>query len=165
VLLKVDQRTIYVISVLLGSICVSLEYQSFAIYAANNNIHIVHYNTKVSNPGLQISTDKRSYFKGEIINITIKNGWGHSIRFTNSILGLNIENVNTGQKAGLFGLQVITELKPSESRSIKWDQMDTDARQVQPGIYQAKISSISNDTSKKDQMLAANTTFAIRGHR
>jgi hypothetical protein len=125
----------------------------------------VHHNTKRGNTGLQISTDKRSYFKGEIVNITIKNGWDHLIRFVNSILGLNIENVNTGQKAGLFGLQLISQLKPFESRSIKWDQMDSDARPVQPGIYQAKISSISNDTSKKDQILTANTTFAIRGHR
>jgi hypothetical protein len=60
----------------------------------------VHHNTKRGNTGLQISTDKRSYFKGEIVNITIKNGWDHLIRFVNSILGLNIENVNTGQKAG-----------------------------------------------------------------
>jgi hypothetical protein len=112
--------------------------------------------------GLLITTDKRSYSKEEIVNITISNGSDHSIKFPNSILGLNIENVNTGQKAGLFGIQVISELKPLESKSIKWDQKDTDAKQVEQGIYQAKISSISNNTSNEQHISTANTTFAIR---
>jgi hypothetical protein len=86
-------------------------------------------------------------------------------KFPNSILGLIIENVNTGQKAGLTGIQMISELKPLESRSIKWDQKYTEVKQVKPGIYQAKISSISNNTSKERQISAANTIFAIRSDR
>lgn len=146
--------------------------QIFTIYAANNNVHIIQprlayvsYDIKLSDTGLQITTDKRTYFKGETVNITVRNGSYHAIKFPNSILGLIIENVNTGRKAGLTGVQMISELKPLESRSIKWDQKDTEVKQVKPGIYQAKISSISNNTSKERQISAANTTFAIRSDR
>jgi hypothetical protein len=125
----------------------------------------VSYDIKLSDTGLQVTTDKRTYFKGETVNITVRNGSHHTIKFPNSIRGSIIENVNTGQKAGLTGIQMISELKPLESRSIKWDQKDTEVKQVNPGIYQAKISSISNNTSKERQISAANTTFAIRSDR
>ena len=110
-----------------------------------------------------MTTDKRTYFKGDTVNITVRNGSYHAIKFPNSILSLIIENVNTGQKAGLTGIQMISELKPLESRSIKWDQKYTEVKQE--GIYQAKISSISNNTSKERQISAANTIFAIRSDR
>lgn len=125
----------------------------------------MYCNIKLGDIGLQITTDKRTYSKGATVNITVRNGSYHAIKFPNSTLGLIIENVNTGQKAGLIGIQVISELKPLESRSIKWDQKDTDAKQVESGIYQAKISSISNNTSKERQTSTANTTFAIRSNR
>jgi hypothetical protein len=125
----------------------------------------VSYDIKLSDTALQVTTDKRTYFKGETVNITVRNGSHHTIKFPNSIRGSIIENVNTGQKAGLTGIQMISELKPLESRSIKWDQKDTKVKQVKPGIYQAKISSISNNTSKERQISAANTTFAIRSDR
>ena len=161
-------KDIYTISIFLVSIVFSVDSQTSAIHAANHiqilqgRSEYVTYNTKVGNTGLLITTDKRSYSKGEIINITIRNDLDHSMKFPNSIFGLNIQNVNTGQKAGLFGIQVLSELKPFESRSIKWDQKDTNAEQVEPGIYQAKISSISNNASNEKQISSANTTFAIR---
>ena len=146
--------------------------QIFTIYAANNSVHIIQprlayvsYDIKLSDTGLQITTAKRTYFKGETVNITVRNGSYHAIKFPNSILGLIIENVNTGQKAGLTGIQMISELKPLESRSIKWDQKYTEFKQVKPGIYQAKISSISNNISKERQTSVANTIFAIRSDR
>lgn len=146
--------------------------QIFTIYAANNSVHIIQprlayvsYDIKLSDTALQVTTDKRTYFKGETVNITVSNGSHHTIKFPNSIRGSIIENVNTGQKAGLTGIQMISELKPLEPRSIKWDQKDTEVKQVKPVIYQAKISSISNNTSKERQISAANTTFAIRSDR
>ena len=62
------------------------------------------------------------------------------LEFPDSLLGLNIENVKTGQKAGLLPAQVISELKPTESKTFRWDQKDTNANQVEPGIYKAQTS-------------------------
>jgi hypothetical protein len=82
--------------------------------------------------------------------------------FPDSLLGLNIENVKTGQKAGLLAAQVISELKAMESKTFQWDQKDTNANQVKPGIYKAQISSVRNNTSNNTQLSTANTTFTIK---
>ncbi len=106
-----------------------------------------------------------SFHLSQIFTIYAANNNVHIIQPRLAYVSLIIENVNTGQKAGLTGIQMISELKPLEPRSIKWDQKDTEVKQVKPGIYQAKISSISNNTSKERQISAANTTFAIRSDR
>ena len=85
------------------------------------------------------------------------------LEFPDSLLGLNIENVKTGQKAGLFAAQVISELKPMESKTFQWDQKDTNANQIGPGIYKAQTSSVRNNTSNNSQLVTANTTFTIKG--
>jgi hypothetical protein len=83
------------------------------------------------------------------------------LEFPDSILGLNIENVMTGQKAGLLSAQVISELKPNESKTFQWDQKDTNANQTAPGIYKAETSSITRNLHHT-QPITANTTFSIR---
>jgi len=57
----------------------------------------------------------------------------------------------------MFGSQVMSELRPGESKTVQWDQKDIDGKQVQAGTYNAKTSS-ANNTSP----IAASTTFTIK---
>ncbi|MGC2573409.1 MAG: hypothetical protein WA364_17990 [Candidatus Nitrosopolaris sp.] len=120
-----------------------------------------HKNVGMNNSTLQITTDKQRYLPGETVFVTIRNQMQIPLEFPDSILGLNIENVMTGQKAGLLSAQVISELKPNESKTFQWDQKDTNANQTAPGIYKAETSSITK-TLHFTQPIAAKTTFSIR---
>jgi hypothetical protein len=111
-----------------------------------------------NNPILQISSNKQTYKPGETIVITVKNNGKNTLEFPDSVLGLTIRATKTQEKAGLLGLQVISQLKPNESKIFQWDQKDVDGKQVQPGTYAARTSVSSNS---KVPSVAANTTFAI----
>jgi len=82
------------------------------------------------------------------------------IEFPDSLLGLNIENIKTGQKAGLLAAQVISELKPNESKTFQWDQKDTNANQAKPGVYKAESSALTKSLHNS-QPIAAITAFSI----
>jgi hypothetical protein len=80
------------------------------IYAEDNSIfsgnqispNATHNNMGTNNSTLQITTDRQRYVEGETVIVTIKNNLKIPLEFPDSILGLNIENVKTGQKAGLL---------------------------------------------------------------
>ena len=113
-----------------------------------------------NNSTLQITTDKQRYLSGETVIVNIKNKLKIPIEFPDSLLGLNIENIKTGQKAGLLAAQVISELKPNESKTFQWDQKDTNANQAQPGVYKAESSSLTKSLHNS-QSITAITAFSI----
>jgi hypothetical protein len=162
----VNQRALCIILALLLCFLI-FGSQQHLIYAGINSISsgnqinpiATHNNIGINNSTLQITTDKLTYVLGETVNVTIKSNMRLPLEFPDSLLGLNIENVKTGQKAGLLAAQVISELKPMESKTFQWDQKDTNANQVGPGIYKAQTSSVRNNT----QLYTANTTFTIKG--
>ncbi len=159
----VCQKTFFVALVLLFSVCV-LQSHPHIIYAGNSGILSgiqTHNNVGMNNCTLQITTDKERYLPGETVFVTIENKMKIPLEFPDSILGLHIENVKTGQKAGLLAAQVISELKPNESKTFQWDQKDTNANQTAPGIYKAETSSITRNLYHT-QPITANTTFSIR---
>ena len=166
----VNQKALCIVPVLLLSVTLIFESQLHVIYAGNNSISsgnqinpiATRNNTGTNNSTLQISTDRLIYVPGETVIVTIKNNLRVPLEFPDSLLGLNIENVKTGQKAGLLAAQVISELKPMESKTFQWDQKDTNANQVEPGIYKAQTSSVRNNTSNNTQLVTANTTFTIK---
>jgi hypothetical protein len=165
------QKVLYLVPVLLLAVTLIFECQLHVIYAGNNSISsgnqinpiATRNHTGTNNSTLQISTDKPTYMPGETVNVIIKNNMRLPLEFPDSLLGLNIENVKTGQKAGLLAAQVITALKPMESKTFQWDQKDTNANQVGPGIYKAQTTSVRNNTSNNTQLSMANTTFTIKG--
>ena len=167
----VTQKALFIIPALLLSFSLIFGSQLHLIYAGNyiissgNQINplATHNNIGINNSSLQITTDKLTYVPGETVNVTIKDNLRLPLEFPDSLLGLNIENVKTGQKAGLFAAQVISELKPMESKTFQWDQKDTNANQIGPGIYKAQTSSVRNSTSNNSQLVTANTTFTIKG--
>ncbi len=158
------QATFLFALVLLFSVCYAFHSHLHVIYAGNTSILSgiqTHNNVGMNNSTLQITTDKQRYLLGETVFVTVKNKMKIPLEFPDSILGLNIENIKTGQKAGLLAAQVITELKPNESKTFQWDQKDTNANQTAPGFYKAETSSISTNLHDR-QPITANTTFGIR---
>jgi uncharacterized cupredoxin-like copper-binding protein len=115
-----------------------------------------------SNPNLQITSSKQTYKPGEQVVMTIKNNGKYPLEFADSLLGLTIQNTNTQQKAGLLGSQVMSELKPNESKTIQWDQKDIDGKQVQLGTYNAQTSLRASGNSSSVPPIAASTSFAIK---
>ena len=53
---------------------------------------------QTSNEVLDITTDKKSYLPGEVVNITVKNSGTEPLEFPDSSLGLTIENTVTHEK-------------------------------------------------------------------
>lgn len=165
----VNQKALFIIPVVMLLLFI-VGSQMHLIYARNNitwgnqiNSVAANNNIGIGKSNLQISTDKPTYVRGETVNVTIKNNMRLPLEFPDTLLGLNIENVKTGQKAGLLAAQVITALKPMGSKTFQWDQKDTNANQVGPGIYKAQTSSSRNNTTNNTQLSTANTTFTIKG--
>lgn len=151
-----------------AQVVISLTYPVYQIHAQNNNNTTIHnMTTTISqehsnvNSILQITTDKRTYKLGETVTIAIKNDGKITLEFPNSILGLIVKNVKTGQQAGILGAQVISELKPNESKLFQWDQKDTNSNQVEAGIYNALASSLRVNSGNNTQ---SSTVFTILNH-
>lgn len=103
-----------------------------------------------------------TYKLGETVVITLKNNGKSTLEFSDSTLGLTIQNTKTHQKAGMLGSQVMSELQPGESKTLQWDQKDYDGKQVQAGTYNARTSSAADENSNNDTSpIAASTTFGI----
>jgi hypothetical protein len=160
-----DQRALFVPLVILLSVAAGS--QVHLIYAGNNTIfsgNQINQSTRnhisINNSTLQITTDKQRYSPGEAVIVTIKNKLKVPIEFPDSLLGLNIENVKTGQKAGLLAAQIISELKPNESKTFQWDQKDTNANQAETGVYKAESSSLAKNL-RTSQPITAITAFSI----
>ena len=101
---------------------------------------------------INITTNKKSYKPGEVVNITIKNTGAVALTFPNSILGLTIESEDTREKYPLFSAQVITTLDSGGEKSLKWDQKDSFGQQVKEGNYTGSTSS---------GLINSNTTFFV----
>jgi hypothetical protein len=160
---RMKEVLIIALPIILLSINVVFNHSLFQTFAQNVPADGAKTATSViiqrgNNPVLQISSNKQAYKPGETIVITVKNDGKYTLDFPDSLLGLTIRDTKTQEKAGLLGLQVLSQLKPNESKIFQWDQKDIDGKQVQPGTYAARTS-VSN--SSKIPSVAASTTFAI----
>jgi hypothetical protein len=109
----------------------------------------------VPTPGssrVQIDTNKKTYDIGEIVKITVKNNGDKTLSFADSTLGLKIKNLDNGELYTLIGAQAVTELNPGQSRSVAWQQENSEGKQVPPGRY---VASLNIDS------LSAKTEFRI----
>jgi|SRR5581483_1922971 len=104
---------------------------------------------KTSN-ALVITTDKASYNRGEPVMITVKNTGSETLSFPDSSLGLQIQNVNTGDSYSIIAAQVITELEEGQSKVITWNQEGS-----KPGDYAATVHTTS------DKGISAQVGFKI----
>jgi FtsP/CotA-like multicopper oxidase with cupredoxin domain len=143
----------------IGSLCLVVVIIISYVMIFGYTTHYIHAQDKST---LQLSTNKKTYKPGETVTITLKNNGKSTLEFSDSSLGLTIQNMKTHQKAGMFGSQVMSEIKPGGSKTIQWDQKDYDGKQVQSGTYNAKTSSATEENSNNTSPIAVSTTFTIK---
>jgi uncharacterized cupredoxin-like copper-binding protein len=124
--------------------------------------HMINYIHAQNKSSLQLSTNKKTYKPGETVIITLKNNGKGTLEFSDSTLGLTIQNTKTHQKTGMVGSQVMSELKPGESKTIQWDQKDIDGKQVQVGAYNVRTSSTADENSNKTSPITTSAAFTIK---
>jgi uncharacterized membrane protein len=100
---------------------------------------------------LVITTSEATYAVGEPVAFTVRNIGDQTLTFPDAALGLQIENLRTGQKYSVSSAQVITELAPDESKTITWDE------EAPPGDYAGTVH------TTPDQGITAQVSFKITG--
>jgi uncharacterized cupredoxin-like copper-binding protein len=100
--------------------------------------NMIHYTHAQDKSTLQLSTNKKTYKPGETVTITIKINGKSTLEFSDSTLGLIIQNSKTKQKAGMLGSQMMSELKPGESKTVQWDQKDTEGNKYKQELIRLK---------------------------
>ena len=101
---------------------------------------------------LEIMTNEETFELGESVTITVTNGGDEALEFSNSILGLEIENQDTGEAYPLFSAQAIIRLEPGESRSTELSY-EVLVSEIGTGLIEASVSS--------DEGCSASTTFTL----
>ena len=112
---------------------------------------------------LAITTNKAIYNVGEPVLITVKNIGKEVLTFSDSALGLQIQNTNTGQTYHVVAAQVLTDLQPEASNTITWNQEDGNGNNVPAGGYTATVQQVMPSSSSSSQNVSAQVSFQIRG--
>jgi hypothetical protein len=88
---------------------------------------------------LEITTDEETFESGESVTINVTNSGDGALEFPNSVLGLEIENRDTGEAYPLFSAQVITTLEPGESRTFEFTYEEL-VSETGTGIIEASVN-------------------------
>jgi hypothetical protein len=114
---------------------------------------------------LTITTNKAIYNIGEPVMIAVKSAAEQTLTFSDSALGLQIQNTNTGQTYRVAAAQMLTELEPTATKTITWNQEDANGNNVPPGHYTATVQTqtTSPSSSSSSQSVSAQVGFEIRG--
>jgi flagellar hook assembly protein FlgD len=112
---------------------------------------------------LTITTNEAIYSIGEPVIITVKNAGDQTLTFSDSALGLRIQNTNTGQTYRVAAAQVLTELEPAATKTITWNQEDANGNNVPTGRYTAMVQQQIMSPSSSSQSVSAQVGFEIRG--
>ena len=101
---------------------------------------------------LEIATNEETYMSGgDNITINVTNDGNEALEFPNSVLGLEIENVDTGETYPIISAQVITTLEPGESRNFEFTY-DELVSEIGTGTVKASVST---------EVCSASTTFTL----
>jgi hypothetical protein len=101
---------------------------------------------------LELMTNEETFGVGDSITITVTNRGDEALEFSNSILGLEIENQDTGEAYPLFSAQAIIALEPGESRTTEFSY-EVLVNEIGTGVIEASVSS--------DEGCLASTTFTL----
>ena len=101
---------------------------------------------------LELMTNEETFGLGDSVTLTVTNGGDEDVVFSNSILGLEIENQNTGEAYPLFSAQAIITLRPGESRTSELSY-EVLVSEIGTGTIEASVSS--------DEGCLASTTFTL----
>ena len=113
---------------------------------------------------LTITTNKAIYNIVEPVTITVKNAGEQTLTFSDSALGLQIQNTNTGQTYGVAAAQILTELEPTATKTITWNQEDASGNNVPAGSYTATVQTqtTSPSSSSSSHSVSAQVGFDIQ---
>jgi hypothetical protein len=101
---------------------------------------------------LVLMTNEETFGLGDSVTLTVTNGGDEALKFSNSILGLEIENQDTGEAYPLYSAQAIITLEPGESRTTEFSY-EVLVNEIGSGIIEASVSS--------DEGCLASTTFTL----
>ena len=101
---------------------------------------------------LELRTDGDTFGLGDSVTITVTNGGDEALEFSNSTLGLEIENQDTGEAYPLYSAQAIITLEPGESRTTEFSY-EVLVNEIGTGTIEASVSS--------DDGCLASTTFTL----
>jgi hypothetical protein len=101
---------------------------------------------------LELMTNEETFGLGDSVTLTVTNGGDEALKFSNSILGLEIENQDTGEAYPLYSAQAIITLEPGESRTTEFSY-EVLVNEIGTGTIEASVSS--------DEGCLASTTFTL----
>lgn len=102
---------------------------------------------------VNITTDRKTYNIGDIVNILVNNTGNQPLSFSNSTTQVIVTNLNTNQSYPVTSTGPVRfTLDAGASKTLTWDQRDEQGQQVNGGNYSSSVSLGS---------LNANTTFSI----
>jgi PKD repeat protein len=88
---------------------------------------------------LEITTNEETYESaGDTVTINVTNNGNEALEFPNSVLGLEIENLGTGDIFPLVSAQVITTLEPGESRTFQFTYEEL-VSEIGTGTIEARV--------------------------
>jgi hypothetical protein len=88
---------------------------------------------------LEITTNEETYGSaGDNVTINVTNEGDEALEFANSVLGLEIENVETDEVFQPISLQVITTLEPGESRTFEFTYEEL-VSEIGTGTIEARV--------------------------
>jgi hypothetical protein len=101
---------------------------------------------------LELMTNEETFEVGESVIFNVTNYGDEALEFSNSILGLEIENQDTGEAYPLYSAQAIITLEPGESRTSELSY-EVLVSEIGTGLIEASVSS--------DEGCLASTTFTL----
>jgi hypothetical protein len=88
---------------------------------------------------LEITTNEETYQSGgDTVTINVTNDANEALDFPNSVLGLEIENVDTDEVYPLLSATVITTLEPGESRTFEFTYEEL-VNEIGTGTIEARV--------------------------
>lgn len=97
---------------------------------------------------LGLSTNKKAFAPGEIINITIINTGNQPLSFSGPDTNLKIRNLNTDQTYSPSSMLVKLVLDSGGSKRFAWNQLNATGMRVESANYSASVSlDIANQAS------------------
>ncbi len=107
--------------------------------------------SKQNSLGLSISTNKKAFASGEIINITIINTGNQPLSVSGPDTNLKIRNLNTDQTYSPSSMLVKLVLDSGGSKRFAWNQLNATGMRMESANYSASVSL---------GLLNANATFS-----
>jgi hypothetical protein len=101
---------------------------------------------------INITTERKIYNIGDIVNIIVNNSGTQPLTFSNSTTQVIVKSLETNQSYPVLSTGPVRfTLDTGASRNFTWDQKEMDGQEIKPGNYSASVSLGS---------LNANTTFS-----